>query len=163
MEQVQNCQPCFSCHISPLVKIAAWNLTGNEQEKISAPTWTCFAGSFFCLKIWNFLGNQSHFHCTWWWHKINSALRALDCSWASWTVFCTMCRRISLCSLGCVYTSHNNLKTPLRKTTELAKGKEQPFKGSYSKQHFSSLQGLLTEQGWFLTLSQMLFFTPREC
>lgn len=85
------------------------------------------------------------------------------CFWTSWPVFCTTCQRISLCPPGSVYSSDSNLKTPLRKTTEPAKGKEPPFEGPHSKQHFLSLHSLPAERGWFLTQLQMLFFTPREC
>ena len=98
-----------------------------------------------CLKIWSFLGNQPHFQC----HDDDTKTECFEdtgCFWISWPVFCTMCWWISLCSLVCIYSSDNNLKTPLRKTTELATGKEHPFEGPYSKQHFSSLHGLPTEQ-----------------
>jgi len=91
-----------------------------------------------------------------------SALRTLAASEHLGLCFAP-CVKEFLCSSSCVYSSHNNLKAPLRKTTELAKGKEHPFEGPHSKQHFSSLHGLPTEQGWFLNLLHMLFFTPWEC
>lgn len=113
-----------------------------------------------CLKIWSFLGISLISSVMM--ARLRECFEDTGCFWTSWPELCTMCWRISACYLGCVYASDNNLKTPLTKTTELAKGKQHPFKGPHCKQHFSSLHSLPTEQGCFLTLLRMLFFKEMQ-